>query len=210
MYVGYCKGPLKDILISFSIFLTCLIVAMVSQIISPTELEALEIPAAVRASNEQAAKNPSLTTNLFELDPEEVNPILFAMAPEKKSLNADALGGPISKEAPLTTPSGLSITELVIGNGEEAKPGQTVSVNYRGTLENGQEFDSSYGRGPFNFPLGAGRVIKGWDVGVSGMKVGGKRKLIIPPDLGYGNRGAGNVIPPNATLVFEVELLEII
>ena len=82
-------------------------------------------------------------------------------------------------------------------------------MNYRGTLESGQEFDSSYKRGPFEFPLGAGRVIKGWDEGVAGMKVGGKRKLVIPPDLAYGSRGAGRVIPGNATLIFEVELLGI-
>lgn len=107
------------------------------------------------------------------------------------------------------TPSGLRITDLVIGDGPEATSGQLVVVNYRGTLENGKEFDSSYGRGPFSFPLGAGRVIKGWDEGVAGMQVGGKRKLVIPPDLAYGERGAGGVIPPNATLIFEVELLEI-
>ena len=82
-------------------------------------------------------------------------------------------------------------------------------VNYRGTLANGTEFDSSYGRGPFSFPLGAGRVIQGWDEGVAGMKVGGKRKLVSPPDLAYGERGAGGVIPPNATLTFEVELVRI-
>ncbi len=108
-----------------------------------------------------------------------------------------------------TTQSGLTITDLVIGDGAEAKPGQNVSVNYRGTLEDGKEFDSSYNRGPFPFPLGAGRVIKGWDEGVAGMKVGGKRKLVIPPELGYGSRGAGGVIPANATLIFEVELLEV-
>lgn len=105
--------------------------------------------------------------------------------------------------------SGVRIYNLVIGNGPEATAGQTVSVNYRGTLENGKEFDSSYERGPFSFPLGAGRVIKGWDEGVAGMKVGGKRKLVIPPELGYGSRGAGGVIPGNATLIFEVELLGI-
>jgi FKBP-type peptidyl-prolyl cis-trans isomerase FkpA len=107
-----------------------------------------------------------------------------------------------------TTPSGLIIDELVVGAGAEAAAGQQVTVHYTGWLTNGTKFDSSKDRGdPFIFPLGAGRVIKGWDEGVQGMKIGGKRKLTIPPALGYGARGAGGVIPPNATLVFEVELL---
>ena len=97
----------------------------------------------------------------------------------------------------------------MVGDGPEAVKGELVSVNYRGTLASGKEFDSSYGRGPFSFPLGAGRVIQGWDEGVAGMKVGGKRKLVIPPDLAYGERGAGGVIPANATLTFEVELLKV-
>ena len=102
----------------------------------------------------------------------------------------------------------LQIEDLVVGTGEEAKNGQNVSVHYTGWLTNGTKFDSSVDRGrPFNFPLGGGRVIKGWDVGVAGMKIGGKRKLTIPPEMGYGARGAAGVIPPNATLVFEVELL---
>ena len=122
---------------------------------------------------------------------------------------AAGLGGELNAPKERITPSGLRITELVVGDGAEAIAGQTVVVNYRGTLANGTEFDSSYGRGPFSFPLGGGRVIQGWDEGVAGMKVGGKRKLVIPPDLAYGERGAGGVIPPNATLTFEVELLRI-
>ena len=145
----------------------------------------------------------------IELDPDDPNPTLFAMAPDDTRADASALGGPLDAPDTTLTASGLSITELQLGDGAVASAGQTVIVNYRGTLENGKEFDSSYGRGPFSFPLGAGRVIKGWDEGVAGMKVGGKRRLVIPPDLAYGTRGAGGVIPPNATLIFEVELLDI-
>ena len=110
-----------------------------------------------------------------------------------------------------TTPSGLRFEELNVGDGVEATgSGQTVEVHYTGWLEDGTKFDSSVDRGePFGFPLGAGYVIKGWDEGVVGMRVGGKRKLTIPSELGYGARGAGGVIPPHATLVFEVELLGI-
>jgi FKBP-type peptidyl-prolyl cis-trans isomerase len=110
----------------------------------------------------------------------------------------------------VTLPNGLKIQDIIIGPGQEARSGNAVSVNYEGTLENGTKFDSSYDRGtPFSFILGAGQVIQGWDLGVAGMKVGGKRKLIIPSELGYGAKGAGGVIPPNAALVFEVELLSV-
>ena len=105
-------------------------------------------------------------------------------------------------------PTELKIEDLTLGSGAEAVNGKTVTVNYSGTLTNGTKFDSSYDRDtPFSFTLGAGEVIKGWDLGVAGMKIGGKRRLTIPSDLGYGARGAGGDIPPNATLVFEVELL---
>lgn len=111
---------------------------------------------------------------------------------------------------PITTSSGLQYWDLVSGTGETAVSGKIVKVHYTGWLTNGTKFDSSVDRNtPFEFPLGAHRVIKGWDEGVAGMKVGGKRQLHIPPDLGYGARGAGGRIPPGATLIFDVELLEV-
>jgi peptidylprolyl isomerase len=128
-------------------------------------------------------------------------------------------GGPTTAMAQtagrtMTTPSGLQITDAKVGTGATPKTGQTCVMHYTGWLyENGtkgKKFDSSVDRGqPFEFPLGVHRVIAGWDEGVATMKVGGKRTLVIPPELGYGARGAGGVIPPNATLIFEVELLDV-
>ena len=117
-------------------------------------------------------------------------------------------GATMSDAKTTTTASGLKYEDVKLGTGEAATAGKTVSVHYTGWLTDGKKFDSSKDRGqPFEFPLGGGRVIKGWDEGVQGMKIGGVRKLTIPASLGYGSRGAGGVIPPDATLVFEVELL---
>ncbi len=201
---------MKEILISFTVFVFFVVGALVSQLISPTSISASVLDTALNSNLNTVA--PAKTTEIsstFELDPADANPKLFAMAKKIADNEASSLGAPMTSIETTVTSSGLSITDIILGDGDEATPGQTVSVNYRGTLQNGEEFDSSYGRGPFSFPLGAGRVIKGWDEGVAGMRVGGKRKLIIPPELGYGSRGAGRVIPPNSTLIFEVELLEI-
>ena len=130
----------------------------------------------------------------------------------KRAMRWRAIASQISRQAPpqITAASGLRYVDLKIGTGESPKTGQMVTVHYTGTLENGTKFDSSVDRcQPLTFPIGIGKVIKGWDEGVMSMKVGGKRRLIIPPELGYGSQGRGNVIPPNATLFFEVELLGI-
>lgn len=110
----------------------------------------------------------------------------------------------------MSTPTGLQYEDLTVGTGAAPKSGQMVTVHYTGTLTNGTKFDSSRDKNqPFTFQIGTGQVIKGWDEGVATMKVGGRRKLVIPPDLGYGARGAGASIPPNSTLVFDVELLDV-
>lgn len=121
--------------------------------------------------------------------------------------DGNAPGIPRLEGAIHTTSSGLGYVDEQVGQGT-VQPGQTVTVHYTGWLTNGAKFDSSRDRGqPFSFPLGAGRVIRGWDEGVATMQIGGKRRLIIPPELGYGSQGAGSTIPPNATLIFDVELL---
>lgn len=147
-----------------------------------------------------------LTTQVWAAKAPDKEATKSAAAPKK----ADAASKESKeKEAAVqTTASGLKYTDLVVGQGASPKAGKKVTVHYVGTLKDGKKFDSSRDRGqPFSFTIGVGQVIKGWDEGVMSMKVGGKRKLIIPAALGYGDRGAGNVIPPGAELHFEVELL---
>ena len=173
---------MREVFISFAIFVFCVSLTLFSQFNSPQVVNAAESETQ-SVQNAPVAKSNVSNNNLFELDPSDPNPILFAMAEETPSDNNSR-----------TTESGLTIIDLVLGEGDEAESGQTVTVNYTGTLKNGEQFDTSYGRAPFPFPLGGGRVIKGWDEGVAGMKVGGKRKLVIPPELGYGSRNMLSLI----------------
>jgi len=137
--------------------------------------------------------------------------VLTAMcgAPAMATLETATGKSEIAAAKTVTTASGLKYIDVKVGSGELAVTGSRVTVHYTGTLENGKTFDSSLGSEPFSFVVGYGEVIPGWDEGVKGMKVGGKRKLIIPPRLGYGAGGAGEAVPPNATLLFDVELLDI-
>jgi peptidylprolyl isomerase len=138
---------------------------------------------------------------LFLIVASEIDPPAITQTINKEIISMDL-------DQAVTTDSGLKYIDIVEGTGETPQKGQKVTVHYTGTLTDGKKFDSSKDRNqPFTFTIGVGQVIKGWDEGVASMKVGGQRTLIIPPELGYGARGAGGVIPPNATLLFDVELL---
>ncbi len=156
------------------------------------------------AAEEKAEEAPAVEEKAEEPKAEEA-PVAEEKAEEPKAEEA-----PAEEPKEVATESGLKYIDLKVGDGASPEAGKMVTVHYTGWLENGTKFDSSVDRGqPFVFPIGMGRVIRGWDEGVMSMKIGGKRKLIIPAELGYGARGAGGVIPPNATLIFEVELLGI-
>lgn len=160
---------------------------------------------------QKSIKNPldnQMVNNFLPAKPAAVTP-LPSVTPIVSPTSTASVQPSSQSGNMVTMTDGLKVQDLTVGTGSEVKPGDTVAVNYLGTLENGDKFDSSYDRNqPFVTQIGVGRVIKGWDKGIVGMKVGGKRKLIIPPGLGYGTQSAGS-IPPNSTLIFEVELVAI-
>lgn len=187
---------MREILISLGVLAACCLVLLVAQFTSPSA----DAIAANLTPSEVVDSAPA---------PVEA-PIQLAQAAADLMSDSPVEATSMSEEALVTTDSGLQYVDIVEGTGAMPQVGQRVTVHYTGTLEDGTKFDSSRDRGrPFTFQIGVGQVIKGWDEGVATMRVGGQRKLVIPAELGYGSRGAGGVIPPNATLIFDVELIRI-
>ncbi|MEL6400427.1 MAG: FKBP-type peptidyl-prolyl cis-trans isomerase [Cyanobacteria bacterium P01_D01_bin.115] len=191
---------MRDILISFAVLAAFCVVLLVAQV---TGGQTEAIAANLTAPDATVTAETQIAQAAEDLTAEEET--------MSEEMSEEMTGEEASTEATLTTTeSGLQYEDIVEGTGAMPQSGQRVTVHYTGTLEDGTKFDSSRDRNrPFSFTIGVGQVIKGWDEGVASMRVGGQRNLIIPPELGYGSRGAGGVIPPDATLLFDVELLRI-
>ena len=194
------EGVVRDILISFAVLAAFCVVLLVAQV---TGGQTEAIAANLTAPDATVTAETQIAQAAEDLTAEEET--------MSEEISEEMTGEEASTEATLTTTeSGLQYEDIVEGTGAMPQSGQRVTVHYTGTLEDGTKFDSSRDRNrPFSFTIGVGQVIKGWDEGVASMRVGGQRNLIIPPELGYGSRGAGGVIPPDATLLFDVELLRI-
>lgn len=205
---------MREILISIGVMVICCVVLITAQLVGDRKSAMADpapnspLPTATISTpvTSDGSADAALTIAQASKEATAVNPA------ETVSPSGDEPATEGNREANgiVTLPSGLQYEDLRVGDGPSPQPGDRVTVHYTGTLTNGKQFDSSRDRGrPLQFTIGVGQVIKGWDEGVASMKVGGRRKLIIPSELGYGSRGAGGVIPPDATLVFDVELLAI-